>query len=96
MADEVKRCYICGRTEEEVADVFYTEYRPEEDEPLMEKQIGLQWHSLYVCIGCRDLIVGMISNENDTREIVAEQMSETISNVLEPLISEKERISELF
>lgn len=98
MADDIeKRCYICGRTEEEVKDYFYTEYDPDEDGPLMEDHVGLQHSCLCLCMGCHDLLSGMFLKENDyMKAVAAEQMSETIDRITVAIVTERKRISKLF
>jgi len=80
-----------------VKDFFFNEYEPYEDEPLMEDHVGLQWFTLNMCMGCHDLLSGMFLKEKDyLKEVVAEQMSETIDRIIEAVVSERERIGKLF
>lgn len=97
MADKERRCYICGRTEEEVRDYFFTDNPDEDDdEPLMEDHVALQWYTLCICMGCKDLIIGIALQDCCIKETVAQQISETLDKISEAVTAEKARISELF
>jgi hypothetical protein len=91
-----RRCYICGRTEKEVKDLFFNEDEPYEDEPLMEDHVALQWYTLCICMGCKDLIIGISLQDCCIKEVVAQQISETLDKISEAVTAEKARISELF
>ncbi len=62
--DKENRCYICGRTEEEVR-AYFSCINPDEreDDPPFMSNIGTLYTTLSVCFGCRALLETVAHDE---------------------------------
>lgn len=96
MADEENRCYICGRTEEEVR-AYFTCINPDErenDPPFMDT-ISTLYTTLTICFGCKEILTTVANVEiYDSKEDIFETTDRRMAKWL-GILAKKMRCEEL-
>jgi hypothetical protein len=94
--DKERRCYICGRTEEEVR-AYFTCINPDEreDDPPFMDSIGTLYTTLPVCFGCRELLETVATEEIiDSKEDLLDTIDKRMAGWLD-VLAKKMRCEDL-
>lgn len=89
MEKEIKRCWICGKTEEEISKV-HNITQMQNDNAVWKTLESLMFNNHLICIVCDDLLVSLASewdDDNVFEEKVEIVMKKVLGKLLRPFTS---------